>query len=300
MSYLFARLLACCLAAFSWLLLSATLSLAHEKKTIIWGIVDEFPVWITSGANKGMGIMDVRLRLLMAELSDYNHRQISMSLPRVVEELKGDSRFCFMGILKTPIRETFMHFSPAALLAQPTSLVTTKSNLEKLAPYRDEAGKLDLKALLQNETFSLFVMQDRSYSPSLDTMLRDLRHEENENLRLHRGMPRFNLRAKQLLAGRLSGLLGSPLEIYNIALSSGEEHELSLLPIQNEPNETVAYVGCSKNGITHKTMSDISSAVLKLRSTADFVTPSLTWSPNVFRKDYEKLARRALADDFPD
>lgn len=76
------------------ILCSITTHPALAKETLEWRVTHWPPFYILEGPNKGQGIYDEIITLLIENLPEYEHKRVVASTRRVVEEWKRGNKIC--------------------------------------------------------------------------------------------------------------------------------------------------------------------------------------------------------------
>ncbi|QHG66687.1 TIGR02285 family protein [Pseudomonas putida] len=253
------RWLALCCA----LLLALLVAPAHAKERLLWLVRDLPPFTVFEGSEKGQGVIDQMLPLLIEKMPEYEHSIIRVNRARGMQMLQDPTSFtCDPTLLWTAERAKFVHFSQPTLGVLSTGVVVRKTGQAQLAAFLD-GQEVDLKGLLGNTRLKLGIVAERSYSSQVDEILRQLpdsafsRHYGNDAT--------ANLLQMQQL-GRLQLVLGYWPEVrYLIQQHGGLPTDYQFHPIQGVTRYQFLHVGCSDTPLGRAAISHIDQLLPALR-----------------------------------
>jgi len=253
------RSLALCCA----LLLALLMAPAQAKERLLWLVRDLPPFTVFEGTEKGQGVIDQMLPLLIEQMPEYDHSIIRVNRARGIQMLQDPASFtCDPTLLWTAERAKFVHFSQPTLGVLSSGVVVRKTGQALLAPFLD-GKQVDLKGLLDNTRLKLGIVAERSYSNQVDEILRQLpdsafsRHYGNDAT--------ANLLQMQQL-GRLQLVLGYWPEVrYLIQQLGGSPTDYQFHPIQGVNRYQFLHVGCSDTPLGRAAISHIDQLLPALR-----------------------------------
>lgn len=253
------RLLPLCCA----LLFTLQMAPVQAKERLLWLVRDLPPFTVFEGSEKGRGVIDQMLPLLIAQMPEYDHSIVRVNRARGIQMLQDPASFtCDPTLLWTAERAKFVYFSQPTLGVQSSGVVVRKSGNALLAPYLD-GQQVDLKGLLGTTQLKLGIVAERSYSSQVDEILRQLpdsafsRHYGNDAT--------ANLLQMQQL-GRLQLVLGYWPEVrYLIQQNGGSPADYEFHPIQGVNRYQFLHVGCSDTPLGRAAISHIDQVLPALR-----------------------------------
>lgn len=253
------RSLALCCA----LLLALLAAPAQAKERLLWLVRDLPPFTVYEGTEKGHGVIDQMLPLLIEQMPEYDHSIIRVNRARGIQMLQDPASFtCDPTLLWTAERAKFVYFSEPTLGVLSSGVVVRKNGQALLAPFLD-GQEVDLKGLLGNTQLKLGIVAERSYSSQVDAILRQLpdsafsRHYGNDAT--------ANLLQMQQL-GRLQLVLGYWPEVrYLIQQQGGSPADYQFHPIQGVNRYQFLHVGCSNTPLGRAAISHIDQLLPALR-----------------------------------
>ncbi|WP_313713077.1 TIGR02285 family protein [Pseudomonas sp.] len=253
------RSLALCCA----LLLALLAAPAQAKERLLWLVRDLPPFTVYEGTEKGHGVIDQMLPLLIEQMPEYDHSIIRVNRARGIQMLQDPASFtCDPTLLWTAERAKFVYFSEPTLGVLSSGVVVRKNGHALLAPFLD-GQEVDLKGLLGNTQLKLGIVAERSYSSQVDAILRQLpdsafsRHYGNDAT--------ANLLQMQQL-GRLQLVLGYWPEVrYLIQQQGGSPADYQFHPIQGVNRYQFLHVGCSDTPLGRAAISHINQLLPALR-----------------------------------
>jgi len=271
------------LALLCGLLLAMAVAPAQAKERLLWLVRDLPPFTIFEGAEKGQGVIDQMLPLLIKQMPEYDHAIVRVNRARGIQMLQDPTSFtCDPTLLWTPERAKFVHFSAPTLGVMSGGLVVRKQGKVPLTPFLD-GQQIDLKGLLNGTELKLGIVAERSYSTQIDDILRQLpdavfsRHYGNDATASLLQMQRL---------GRLQLVLGYWPEVrYLVQQQGGSLDEYQFHPIQGVNRYQFLHVGCSDSPLGREAVAHIDQLLPALRQGT---LPALyaRWLDPEFQADY--------------
>ena len=271
------------------LLLSMALTPVQARERLLWLVRDLPPFTIFEGAEKGQGVVDQMLPLLIEQMPEYDHAIVRVNRARGIQMLQDQSSFtCDPTLLWTAERAKFVHFSVPTLGVMSGGLVVRKQGEALLAPFL-EGQQVDLKGLLDSTQLKLGIVAERSYSTQIDDILRQLpdsvfsRHYGND-------ATASLLQMQQL--GRLQLVLGYWPEVrYLIQQQGGSLDDYRFHPIRGVNRYQFLHVGCSDSPLGREAIAHIDQLLPALRQDT---LPALyaRWLDPELRGDYLQQSKQ--------
>ncbi len=280
-------------------LLGAFPSKASEH-TIFWGEMHIPPLSYLEGPDKGTGVLNLQLDMILNALPAYHQAKIPVSIRRLLEEMVSGRKFCFQALTKTEEREAYIDFSAATMITFPNGLITTQKAQQKLSPYLTVDGSIDLSAMLNDPNITMADFEARTYSENIDKILSPHRAQKSKSLKIKTGMPDWSLAVKQVLHNRLDAMIGRPGEVHFIAKQLNMSEQLLYIPIKNEAKYSLVYAGCSKGSWNESYLKDLNKAIIELRSKPNFIELRLEGIPASLHKKYLQYRASTLSGKFPE
>ncbi|MGS7252766.1 TIGR02285 family protein [Pseudomonas sp. SK] len=236
---------------------------ASAKERLFWLVRDLPPFTIFEGPEKGQGVIDQLLPLLIGQMPEYDHSIVRVNRARGIQMLQDHNSFtCDPTLLWTPERAGYVRFSMPALGVLSGGLVLRKDSQALVAPYLD-GQQVDLHGLLSKTTLQLGVVAERSYGTQIDAILRQL---PDSALNRHYGNDATaNLLQMQQL-GRLRLVLGYWHEVrYLVQQQGGSLADYRFYPVQGVPRYQFLHVGCSDTELGRTAIAHIDQLLPTLR-----------------------------------
>ncbi|WP_367393345.1 TIGR02285 family protein [Pseudomonas sp. X4] len=273
-----------------WGLLPALLlQPASAKERLFWLVRDLPPFTILEGPEKGQGVIDQLLPLLIRQMPEYDHSIVRVNRARGIQMLQDPNSFtCDPTLLWTPERAEYVRFSVPSLGVLSGGLVLRKDSEAMVVPYLD-GQEVDLHALLSKTPLKLGVVAERSYGTQIDAILRQLpdtafsRHYGNDAT--------ANLLQMQQL-GRLRMVLGYWPEVrYLVEQQGGALADYRFHPVQGVNRYQFLHVGCSNSELGREAIAHIDQLLPALRRD---VLPGLyaRWLDPALQEDYLEESKR--------
>ncbi|MFI7835258.1 TIGR02285 family protein [Pseudomonas asiatica] len=281
------------LALLCGLLPALLLQPASAKERLFWLVRDLPPFTILEGPEKGQGVIDQLLPLLIRQMPEYDHSILRVNRARGIQMLQDPKSFtCDPTLLWTPERAEYVRFSVPSLGVLSGGLVLRKDSEALVAPYLD-GQEVDLLNLLSKTPLKLGVVAERSYGTQIDAILRQLpdtafsRHYGNDAT--------ANLLQMQQL-GRLRMVLGYWPEVrYLVELQGGALADYQFHPVKGVNRYQFLHVGCSNSELGHEAIAHIDQLLPALRRD---VLPGLyaRWLDPALQEDYLEESKRFFED----
>ncbi|WP_236237332.1 MULTISPECIES: TIGR02285 family protein [Pseudomonas] len=269
--------LLCCM------LLALAAAPLQAKERLLWLVRDLPPFTIFEGSEKGQGVVDQMLPLLIEQMPEYDHAIVRVNRARGIQMLQDASSFtCDPTLLWTPERAKYVKFSMPTLAVMSSGVMVRTEGEALLAPYLD-GQQVDLKGLIDSTQLKLGIVAERSYSTQIDDILRQLpdtafsRHYGND-------ATASLLQMQQL--GRLQLVLGYWPEMrYLIQQQGGDLDAYHFHPIQGVNRYQFLHVGCSDSPLGRAAIEHIDQLLPALRRDT---LPALyaRWLDPELRADY--------------
>ncbi len=266
---------------------------ASAKERLFWLVRDLPPFTIFEGPEKGQGVIDQLLPLLIGQMPEYDHSIVRVNRARGIQMLQDPNSFtCDPTLLWTPERAEYVRFSMPALGVLSGGLVLRKDSQALVAPYLD-GQQVDLHGLLSKTTLQLGVVAERSYGTQIDAILRQL---PDSALSRHYGNDATaNLLQMQQL-GRLQLVLGYWHEVrYLVQQQGGSLADYRFYPVQGVPRYQFLHVGCSDTELGRAAIAHIDQLLPALRQE---VLPAqyARWLDPALQEGYLEDSKRFFKD----
>jgi uncharacterized protein (TIGR02285 family) len=268
---------------------------AEAKERLLWLVRDLPPFTIFEGPEKGQGVIDRMLPMLIEQMPEYDHSIVRVNRARGIQMLQEPSFTCDPTLLWTPERAKYALFSKPTLGVLSSGVVVRKRDQAVIEPFLD-AQQVDLKQLLAETRLKLGIVAERSYSAQVDDILRQLpdsafsRHYGND-------ATASLLQMQQL--GRLQLVLGYWPEVrYLIQQQGGRLDDYLFYPIQGVNPYQFLHVACSNTPLGREAIAHIDQLLPPLRRDT---LPQLYahWLDPDLREGYLQQARQLTEQPLP-
>lgn len=268
---------------------------AEAKERLLWLVRDLPPFTIFEGPEKGQGVIDRMLPMLIEQMPEYDHSIVRVNRARGIQMLQEPSFTCDPTLLWTPERAKYALFSKPTLGVLSSGVVVRKRDQAVIEPFLD-AQQVDLKQLLAETRLKLGIVAERSYSAQVDDILRQLpdsafsRHYGND-------ATASLLQMQQL--GRLQLVLGYWPEVrYLIQQQGGRLDDYLFYPIQGVNPYQFLHVACSNTPLGREAIAHIDQLLPALRRDT---LPQLYahWLDPELREGYLQQARQLTEQTLP-
>ena len=243
----------------SALLFWASDSLAAEK--LIWLLRDLPPLTMHEGPQKGRGIIDQLLPVLIANMPQYQHVIMQVNRARSIQMLEGSQLSCDPMLVWNHDRAKRIAYSTPIIGLHSNGLVIRRKDQPLIAPFVHD-DSIDLPAMLNSQSVKLGLVAKRSYGTWIDDQLS---HGPTNQFFTHYGNDALGSLLQMQQAGRLQTLLGYWPEIQAKAAQYGvSSTALAFYPIQGAPPYQPIYVGCSKTPEGQRAIASINTVLANL------------------------------------
>jgi len=236
---------------------------AAAKERLLWLVRDLPPFTIFEGTEKGQGVIDRLLPLLIEQMPEYDHSIVRVNRARGIQMLQDPNTFtCDPTLLWTPERAEYVHFSIPSLGVLSGGLVVRKAGEAVLAPFLTD-NEVDLPGLMSHTPLKLGIVAERSYGTQIDEILRQL--PDSALSRQYGNDATANQLQMQRL-GRLHMVMGYWPEVrYLIQQQGGSLGDYQFHPVRGVNRYQFLHVGCSDSALGREAVAHIDQLLPTLR-----------------------------------
>ncbi len=235
---------------------------SQARNTLIWVLRDLPPTTIFEGPQKGRGVIDQALPVLMASLPEYDHQIVHVNRARGMQMLREQPFVCDPALMFNLQRAQWIAFSITSFRVFSNGLAVRRKDRDGVQPFIHD-GQIDLRALLASAPHNVGVVAERSYGEQIDSLLAQA---PPGALMAHYGNNAIGNLLQMQRHGRLKALIGYQPEIRFQAQQQGiDPNELEFYPIQGMPKYQSVNVGCSNTAQGRQAVERINRALLELR-----------------------------------
>lgn len=236
---------------------------AAAKERLLWLVRDLPPFTIFEGTEKGQGVIDRLLPLLIEQMPEYDHSIVRVNRARGIQMLQDPNTFtCDPTLLWTPERAEYVHFSIPSLGVLSGGLVVRKAGEALLAPFLTD-NEVDLPGLMSHTPLKLGIVAERSYGTQIDEILRQL---PDSALSRHYGNDATANQLQMQQLGRLHMVMGYWPEVrYLIQQQGGSLGDYQFHPVQGVNRYQFLHVGCSDSALGREAVAHIDQLLPTLR-----------------------------------
>lgn len=274
---------------FGWVLacLLAFPAVTQAKETLFWLVRDLPPLMTFEGPQKGQGVTDRLLSLLIAGMPEYQHDIVRVNRARGMQMLLEPSFTCDPSLLWNQERAKRLIYSIPAYRVLSNGVVIRHQDRAALMPFVID-GKVDLAALLALKEKKLGVVAERSYGQFVDGLLQ---RTPGDALSSHYGNDALGSLLQMQRLGRLTAVLGYWPEIrYQASLQGISPEELEFYAIRGVNKYQSIHVACSDTAQGRQAMIQIDQILHKLRQN-QLIEVYAYWLDPETRSEYLEDAR---------
>jgi len=236
---------------------------AAAKERLLWLVRDLPPFTIFEGTEKGQGVIDRLLPLLIEQMPEYDHSIVRVNRARGIQMLQDPNTFtCDPTLLWTPERAEYVHFSIPSLGVLSGGLVVRKAGEALLEPFLTD-NEVDLPGLMSHTPLKLGIVAERSYGTQIDEILRQL---PDSALSRHYGNDATANQLQMQQLGRLHMVMGYWPEVrYLIQQQGGSLGDYQFHPVRGVNRYQFLHVGCSDSALGREAVAHIDQLLPTLR-----------------------------------
>ena len=259
------------------------------KDTITWLTFDFPPQRITKGEQKGQGIGDQAVKYLQKQMTEYDHEDVEVNLKRFFHTMKKEKKVCAIGIIKTPQREEFLHYSIPAVIRPGLSIVIKKDRMSEFG----SPHTISLADFLMKDKWRLGIDGDRSYTAGVDSILKQYQGQRNPEVRHGFGLTTSFL--KMLAKGHIDALIEYPSQVTYISKEIGLSDQYYTIKLEEAPDFTVSYVVAPKTDWGKQVIEKVNRILKKGRPTDEYRSFIERWVSEEGRGEFRKAYNEFLS-----
>lgn len=235
----------------------------QARERLLWLVRDLPPLTIFEGSQKGQGVIDQLLPMLIERMPEYDHSIVRVNRPRGLQMLQDKNFACDPTLLWTPERARYVRFSKPSLGVLSSGLLLREQDKVLIEPFLKDS-QADLNTLLAETRLKLGVVAERSYSVQVDQILQGL---PERSVSRHYGSDATASLLQMQALGRVQLVLGYWPEIrYLIQQQGGSLDGYLFYPIQGVDSYQFIQVGCSDTPLGREAIEHIDQLLPTLRS----------------------------------
>lgn len=228
---------------------------------LLWPGVDFKPFIILTGPQAGEGYLDKAQLLFQQLLPGYRHLRVYGNSSRQEQEmqagLREGRRVCSVALFRTPKREEFAVFSRPYLRVLPNGIITLQRLLPRFAPYRDQAGSLQLAQILAQSELRLGIARSRVYGGAVDQLLAPLAAEPHPAIVWRAAADIGEGLYGMLQRGRIDFTLGFAVEEQYLRMQQVGQEPTVFLPLAESAGLLEARFSCARTPWGERTVAQI-------------------------------------------
>lgn len=240
-------------------------SATEQKPTqnITWEVPVIPPGYMKKGDDIEGYATDI-LRWFFARLPEFSHKIAITPIARSFEHIQNGLPVCNPGLIPTPARRKFIHFSNPIFLNLPISVIVRADEQKVFNAYKNGQGQIDLPRLLANTSLHTAVEIGRSYGPKIDAAL-SARGQSQHIMRAARSGQFIQMMGLD----RLQWILAYPDEAEYILRQKNLNFDIVSIPIAGANDAIRVSVGCAKTETGRNVVTAINRVLRK--------NPTMPW-----------------------
>ena len=202
--------------------------------------------------------------------------------------MKKEEKVCTIGIIKTPQREEFLHYSIPALIRPGLSIVINKDRMSVFG----NPKKISLAKLIRNEDLKVGIVPKRSYTEAVDSILQ--RHKGQKNILVREGFDLASGLLKMLSRGHIDYIIEYPSQVLYISRQIDRSDQFYTIALEEAPSYTVSHVVCPKNRWGKRVIERMDTILKQGRPTPQYRSCIERWVEERRRKEFREVYNRFL------
>jgi uncharacterized protein (TIGR02285 family) len=264
---------------------------AYAMETLVWMISDYPPVGIAKGRHAGQGMGDQILRIIMPEMPGLNHRIERSNLKRMLADLETGKNVCVPGLIRTPEREKFMHYTKTPIMIlTPLSLVIRKKDRHLYG----KEGTVSLEEIILNKKLKLGLPEGISGDSKIDRIINMHRNEPHIYFDSSGGLISSIL--LMVSKGRIDYTIAYPWMVKYMSDEMGLTDDLVSLKMKESSSSIIYYVACARNAWGVARIREIDNVLGRVRSRREYRQAMEAWMPKEtlpeYRQQYDRVFLR--------
>jgi uncharacterized protein (TIGR02285 family) len=272
------------------LLMPAT-AIARERPVITWAVVELPPISIFKTSNPTRlkdldnGSTDITTRAIAAQLSDYEHKVLSVSTTRIITDMSAGKPLCLGAVLPSPEIEHIAYLTPRGI-TPPAHLIVRKSDQQRIT---QGAVAVSLTSLLADEKLTGLIDARRPQGKGIDELITKPQKQLKKAQFTH-----FTAQYSSLLnsvdTGESDYTIELPfvMEYYN--RKKVLANELVAIPLIEASTPHTVHVACTKSPWGAKVIREMDSAIrAAIKDDRSMRSALLHWLPENLQTEYAPL-----------
>jgi len=213
-----------------------------SRLTLHWAKPGLAPLFIDDGSDDGRGIGDQMFIQIQELMPQYNHVNLSLNYPRLLEELRKGSNVCAI-LHYTSERARYMAYSRAVVVTPSYQLYVSAKALTR---FKEKTGWTGAPAsfdqlLSMSDGLKMAVTPGQSYGVQRDEIL----NRHLDKVELVRSFADQEALVKMLAANRIDMVLGFPWVINYRAEQLDVRSDLVKVPLNDVAQYEASYMACA-------------------------------------------------------
>lgn len=255
----------------------------RASNAITWQTIHFPPLMILRGPDKGSGQLDHFLPYLQKQLPQYQHRNSEVNWARIFKSIEHGKNMCSNMVFKTTEREDIAEFSVPVAVALPIRIIMSKENKALIG----NPTSYSLSKLIIDNRFKGALVNDRSYTPAIDKLLK--RNQGSTNIERKAITSESLLTMLQL--NRISYMIEYPATVSYLTRNNKDfKNQFSSIAIDEISPFTLTYLACPKNAWGKKVVDDINKIIIEKHSSDEYIQLISRY----YNSDEVKLIRKGL------
>ncbi len=282
-------LFALCLLAAPIGMANASDSTSDSKPVITW-LLNDFPPFIqVDGPLPGKGFVDAAVRHFIERTPEFTHRFEVSGIARALSLMQLGTPACHPALLPTAERLAYAVASRPVHFVLPHHVVARADRADRLRPYLDAQGKINIDSLLNDTGLRTSITEQRAFAAPIQAALA-----------LRKGAPNilmtgvhFNAPFLQLAAGWIDYIIAYPVEPrWYINSEATPGAALEYFPIAGVEEYVVGHVLCTKGPVGEALIQRIDRLVMDAAPRPPWIDAEIALSDSASAQKLEELLLR--------
>ena len=247
---------------------------------IEWIVTDFPPGHIVSGALAGTGIVDLEIRYLSGQMTDFTHSTRPTPNIRAWALIKERDGLCIADAIDLPERRRFALYSrrPALAVLAPQLLVR-QDRVTRFDRFRNAAGEIDIRALAADGSLRAARTGDRPLGTAIEQFTSGA-----DQARLA-SLPTSGQAVAMLDKGHVDYAFGYANELTYYRSTHPASAEMTAIPIAGQPRVFYTRVACSDGPVGRRAIAEIDGVLDKAGFPPPYFEATGRWyDPGDFRE----------------
>lgn len=258
---------------------------------ITWMTINYPPAYIVSGPEKGTGVNDIAMNILIAHLKYHSHEIIeNITIPRMLNLFKSGKIHCSPGLAVTENQFKNTVCSKPILIIPPAGVIALKSTLNKL---NIKNYSVNLEKLMDNRKLICGIMKGGQYGKYIDGLIK--KNKRSPNLYQKTQINQFAY-LKMLINRRVDYIIDYPLSYHSNLkkLSKRNRNKFAFVPIKFVKKIKLIRALCNSLPESQRVIEEINYLLKTDKFKKPVISKLISCLPQGMREKYRQINLRYI------